>query len=108
MFEAMGIPADDALTMASASDDVMGQCILDLYRSATPNPHADWGPYSKTTAPGLIIRPTEDPFDDAARGSEVAAMLGAREATIAAGHFWPYQAPDDAARVLTEFWDSLA
>jgi pimeloyl-ACP methyl ester carboxylesterase len=107
MYEAMGIPADDALTMAAASDDVMGQCILDLYRSATPNPHADWGPWSKTAAPGLVIRPTSDPFDDEVRGNEVAKAFGARQATIDASHFWPYQAPDAAARILTDFWDSL-
>ena len=44
LFEAMGVPHDDALEMAAASDATMGACILALYRSATPNPHAHWGP----------------------------------------------------------------
>jgi pimeloyl-ACP methyl ester carboxylesterase len=107
LFESMGLSADDALELASGSDETMGQCILDLYRSATPNPHADWGPWAPTTAPGLVLHPTGDPFDDPARGQEMATALGAQFATIDAGHFWPYQAPDAAARVLTAFWDSL-
>jgi pimeloyl-ACP methyl ester carboxylesterase len=107
MFETMGIPRDDALAMAGASDATMGGCILELYRSATPNPHASWGPWSKTKAPGLVIHPTQDPFDDAARSEEIASVLGAQRVTIDAGHFWGYQAPEDAARVLTAFWDSL-
>jgi pimeloyl-ACP methyl ester carboxylesterase len=109
MFEAMGVPADDALELAAASDQTMGECILALYRSAVPNPFADWGPWSPTSAPGLVLHPTEDPFSDGVLAAEVAAMLGARTAELSgAGHFWPYQAPDEAAAVLTTFWDSLA
>jgi pimeloyl-ACP methyl ester carboxylesterase len=108
LFEGMGVPADDALAMAAASDAVMGQSILDLYRSATPNPHASWGPWSATRPPGLVLHPTADPFDADDRSAEVAAVLGAQRATIDASHFWPYQAPAEAAAVLTAFWDSLA
>jgi pimeloyl-ACP methyl ester carboxylesterase len=108
LFESMGVPAEDALAMAGESDETMGSCILDLYRSATPNPHADWGPWSKTTAPGMVLHPTEDPFDDRTRAEEVASMFGAKLDTISASHFWPYQAPADAARVLTAFWDGLS
>ena len=107
MFEAMGVPHDDALAMAASSDATMGACILDLYRSATPNPHAHWGPWSPTRAPGLVINPVNDPFDDPARSREIAAALGARHATIEASHFWGYENPDAAAAVLVEFWDSL-
>jgi pimeloyl-ACP methyl ester carboxylesterase len=107
MFETMGIPHDDALAMASSSDATMGGCILDLYRSATPNPHAHWGPWKPTAAPGLVLHPTEDPFDDVERSKQVAAAFGARHDTIPAGHFWGYQAPAEAAAVLTRFWDSL-
>jgi pimeloyl-ACP methyl ester carboxylesterase len=48
LFQAYGVPADDALEMASASDATMGESILGLYRSALPNPHADWGPLAPT------------------------------------------------------------
>jgi len=103
-----GIPAADALEMASAADATMGRCILGLYRSATPNPHADWGPWSPTTAPGLIVHTTEDPFGNEALAREVADQLGAQFATIEGlGHFWPYQGPEAAAAVLERFWSSI-
>ena len=66
----------------------MGSCILDLYRSATPNPFAHWGPWSPVAEPGLVLHATGDPFSDATAAKEVAGMLGARFATIeGAGHF---------------------
>ncbi len=43
IFEAFGVPHDDAVELAQWPDETMGACILDLYRSATPNPAADWG-----------------------------------------------------------------
>lgn len=108
VFESMGVPPAGARQMAEAQNPVMGGCILDLYRSAVPNPHADWGPWAPTSAPGLIIHPTGDPFSDATLGAEVAEALGARFATLdGAGHFWPYQSPTPAAELLVEFWDSL-
>lgn len=108
LFEAMGVPADDALELAGAADETMGTCILDLYRSATPNPHADWGPFAPTGAPGLVLHPSEDPFGHEEMAREVADVLGARFAALpGAGHFWPYQAPDEAAAVLSSFWQSL-
>jgi pimeloyl-ACP methyl ester carboxylesterase len=109
LFEAMGVPHDDALEMAAAGDATMGGCILALYRSATPNPHDHWGPWAPTKAPGLVLSPTDDPFGGEAQAKEVAEALGARfERLEGAGHFWPYQAPDVAAPILTSFWDSLA
>lgn len=39
---------------------------------------------------------------------ESAEALGARfERLDGAGHFWPYQAPDQAADILESFWSSL-
>ncbi|HYD09485.1 MAG TPA: alpha/beta hydrolase [Acidimicrobiales bacterium] len=107
MFEGLGVPHDDALAMAGASDATMGSCILDLYRSAMPNPHSHWGPWEMTMAPGLVIHPRNDPFDDEARSREVADELGAQHVTIEASHFWGYEAPEEGARALTAFWDSL-
>ena len=108
LYEAIGVPAAGALEMSSAFDATMGGCILDLYRSATPNPHAGWGPWRPTSAPGLVVHPTDDPFSDATLASETAAALGARfEELPGAGHFWPYQSPSQAAEVLDRFWTSL-
>lgn len=108
LYEMMGIPAADALEMASAGDSTMGECILGLYRSAAPNPHAHWGPWSLTSAPGMIIHPTEDPFANEQLAAEVAVVFGARfEPLPGAGHFWPYQVPEAAAALLQTFWSSL-
>ncbi len=108
VFKMMGVPDDDALEMAAASDATMGACILDLYRSATPNPHRDWGPWKPTRAPGLVLDATEDAFGDEMLATEVAESLGARfERIEGAGHFWPYQAPEKAAAILESFWESL-
>lgn len=106
-FEGFGVPHDHALAMAAASDATMGACILDLYRSATPNMHADWGPLAPTSAPGLVVHPTLDPFSIEPLAREVADALGARYATLdGIGHFWPYQAPEQAADLLVKFWAS--
>ncbi len=108
LFEAMGVPHDDALAMAAGSDATMGSCILDLYRSAVPNAHSHWGPWTPTSAPGLVLHPTDDPFGEETMAKEVAGALGARfEAIEGAGHFWPYQASDAGAAVLERFWSSL-
>lgn len=109
IFESMGVTHDDALEMAAASDATMGDCILALYRSAVPNPHAHWGPWSPTSAPGMVLHPTDDLFGDERLASSVATSLGARfERIPGAGHFWPYQAPDAGAAVLESFWSTLA
>ena len=109
MFEALGVPPEGALEMAEAGDAVMGQSILGLYRSALPNPHADWGPWAPTSAPGLVLHPSEDVFGNEKMAREVAAALGARfEILEGGGHFWPYQAPGIAVPILESFWDSLS
>ncbi|MBA3652701.1 MAG: alpha/beta hydrolase [Actinobacteria bacterium] len=108
LFEATGLSPEDALEMAEGSDATMGECILALYRSATPNPHAHWGPWSPTSVPGMVLSPTDDIFGDEKLSAEVAEALGARfERIEGAGHFWPYQAPEEGAALLTAFWSSL-
>ena len=104
----LGVPLEGAREMAEAGDEVMGSCILALYRSATPNPHHDWGPLQRSPATGLVLHPTEDPFSDEAKAREVADALGAGFTTLdGAGHFWPYQAPDAGAAVLERFWATV-
>lgn len=108
LYQALGLAADDALEMAAAGDETMAASILGLYRSALPNPAADWGPWAPSPVPGLVLHPTQDPFGDATLAAEVATSLGARFATLdGAGHFWPYEAPEPAAALLTEFWSTL-
>ncbi|MEO7555569.1 MAG: alpha/beta hydrolase [Acidimicrobiales bacterium] len=108
LFESFLVPPDDAIEMAETADATMWSCILAMYRSATPNPHADWGPWTPTSAPGLVLHPTADLLGDETLSAEVAAQLGARFARIeGAGHFWPYQKPEAAVVILEEFWASL-
>jgi pimeloyl-ACP methyl ester carboxylesterase len=108
IFESFGVPHDDAMALAAASDETMASCILDLYRSALPNPHADWKDHwGPTKGAGLVIHPTNDPFGDAARSAEVASMLGAGHATLEAGHWWAVQAPEPAVALLRAFWADL-
>jgi pimeloyl-ACP methyl ester carboxylesterase len=95
--------------LADAFDATMGGCILDLYRSALPNPHADWGELDRpVAAPGLVLQPSADPFDDLARSGEVATRLGARVHRMdGLGHWWMLQDPARAAAALRSFWEAL-
>jgi pimeloyl-ACP methyl ester carboxylesterase len=107
---AAGVPEADAATVAAAYDATMGGCILDLYRSAVPNPYADWGAElgRPAPAPGLMLQPTADPYDDPARSGEVAARLGARTHRLdGLGHWWMLQDPAAAAEALRSFWRSV-
>ena len=108
LLQGFGLDEKAALKLAGMGDPVMGTCILDLYRSALPNPHADWGDgYKKSDKPCLVILPSADPFTGAG-AAEVIETLGARTATLAAGHFWPLQAPEAGANIITEFVASVA
>jgi pimeloyl-ACP methyl ester carboxylesterase len=85
----------------------MGGCILDLYRSAVPNCHADWGPFGPTRVPGAVLVATDDPFGDRTKADDVAATFAAEVIELpGAGHFWPAQAPELAAEALRRFWST--
>jgi pimeloyl-ACP methyl ester carboxylesterase len=98
-----GISADEARSMGTAFDDEMAASILALYRSATPNVHADW-PWTTSApapAPGLVLRPTADPFDDETLARDAADRLGAAVTELPGlGHFWMVQDPAGSAEVL--------
>ncbi|NGO12479.1 alpha/beta hydrolase [Streptomyces sp. HC44] len=106
-----GVPAEDAKAMGEKFDATMAECILALYRSATPNLHAHLadqlsGPAS---APGLVIQALLDPFDDPAASDEMAARLGARtERLEGVGHWWMLEDPDNAAAALERFWAGVS
>jgi pimeloyl-ACP methyl ester carboxylesterase len=107
--EALGVPHEDAVAMMTRQDETMASCILSLYRSATPNPYKDWGAsFGPTTAPGLVLVPTEDPFAEEKMSRDIAEMLGARvELLEGLGHWWPLQDPARAAKVLEGFWETV-
>ncbi|MDX3387020.1 alpha/beta hydrolase [Streptomyces niveiscabiei] len=109
VLRAQGVREDDARSLQEGIDEAMGQEILGLYRSATPNLYADWGPgLRETPAPGLVLHPAGDLYDDRDAGAEVARMLGARVRVLdGVGHQWPLQDPDQAVDVLRAFWDAV-
>jgi len=104
-YERLHLSHDDALTLARWYGETMGTCILDLYRSATPNVHATWGSaFGPTSAPGLILFPELDAFGNEAMSHEVAQNLWAQEATLkGVGHWWALEAPKEAANVIRQF-----
>lgn len=106
---ALGITLDHARELAGWSDDVMRAQILGLYRSAVPNIHASWGPWAPTSAAGLVLHATDDPFSDEALAGGVAHALGAELAILdGVSHFWPAQAPELGADALRRFWSGLS
>jgi pimeloyl-ACP methyl ester carboxylesterase len=108
-YEGFHLGHDDALTLATWSDDTMGTCILDLYRSATPNIFASWGAeFGPTSAPGLILFADLDSFGNEAMSHDVANTFGAREETLSGvGHWWALESPHDAAQVIKAFIHSI-
>jgi pimeloyl-ACP methyl ester carboxylesterase len=105
IYEGYGVPAEDAKRMASWMDETMASCILDLYRSATPNVAAHWmDVWGPTTPPGLVLAPSEEPFGDGAQSEVVARLLGARHQVLeGVGHWWPLQAPDQGTEAISAF-----
>ncbi|MGD0853283.1 MAG: alpha/beta hydrolase [Acidimicrobiales bacterium] len=108
-YEGFHLGYDDALTLAKWSDDTMATCILDLYRSATPNVHHSWGAqFGPTSAPGLVLFAELDSFSHEGMSHEMAMTLNAREATLKdVGHWWALEAPSEAATVIKEFIHSI-
>jgi pimeloyl-ACP methyl ester carboxylesterase len=109
VFVGFGVPEAAARTLGQGLDHTMSRCILDLYRSAVPNASKDWGHAVKPTdAPGMLLIPTEDPFDSEVLSREMGERLGARvEALDGLGHWWMLQDPDRSANALVGFWNSV-
>ncbi len=108
-YQLFGLDEKGAAKLGAMADETMADCILPLYRSATPNPHADWpDSYVKSQKPCLVINPTGDPFTSANRAPEVAEVFGARLANLESGHFWPMEKPDEGAAILNEFVASVS
>jgi pimeloyl-ACP methyl ester carboxylesterase len=101
-----------AQRVAPGIDEVMGACILRLYRSAVQPVLADLGKGLEAAAarPGLAIWATEDHdvgTDEQRR--HTAARAGARvEVLDGLGHWWMTQDPARAASLLSSFWTSAA
>jgi pimeloyl-ACP methyl ester carboxylesterase len=109
LLEAIGIPRSTGERLvADTSDELMGDCILSLYRSATQPAMQQWGEQlgAVGTVPGLAIIAPNDPFvsgDDL--GAAMADRLGATKHTLdGQGHWWMLGDPVAGAAMLTSFW----
>jgi pimeloyl-ACP methyl ester carboxylesterase len=104
-----GVPRDLARVIGAANDEVMGQSILDFYRSAVPNVAAGWWEEipRPTRSRGLVLL-LPDPPEDEAMSVEVGEYLGAEFARLdGLNHYWMAEAPETVAQVLERFWASL-
>jgi len=104
VFQLFGVPEAGALKLAGMADAQMAECILSLYRSATPNPYADWGgALAHCPTPGTVLIAENDAFGDAALATEVAAALGAQVQHLAnRGHWWALEDPSGSARMISQ------
>lgn len=109
IFEGYGVPHTEALEMLSRIDETMASCILDLYRSAMPNPYATWSyPMEPVASPGLVLIATEEPFGNVSLTRGAARALGAKVHVLEGlGHWWALQAPAEGAAVLRSFFTSI-
>jgi pimeloyl-ACP methyl ester carboxylesterase len=111
LFEAIGIPRDTGAELAVAGDELMGTCVLALYRSAAQPAMAEWGAElsGAATVPGLAIIAPLDPFvQGESLGAAVGEQLGARRQVMEGqGHWWMLGDPAGGAAALESFWASL-
>jgi pimeloyl-ACP methyl ester carboxylesterase len=108
LYEAIGIPRSTGERLVVAGDEVMGQCVLSLYRSAAQPAMKEWGDElgPVATVPGLAVIAPNDPFvrgEDL--GAQVADRLGATKHVLEGqGHWWMLGDPAAGAAMLREFW----
>ncbi len=108
-YEALGLDASTALSMAEAMDSEMVRCILGLYRSAPEATLAALGESAASISkPSLAIDATADPYVASELTTAMAKRLGCQTLTLQDnGHWWMAEAPAKAAQGLANFWASL-
>jgi pimeloyl-ACP methyl ester carboxylesterase len=101
-------PRDVAAALVDAADELMGRCILALYRSAMQPELLKWGADVELAAarPGMVLINEHDPFvRDHTLGRRVAIRAGARiQEMPGVGHWWMLDDPARGAAVLRDFW----
>jgi pimeloyl-ACP methyl ester carboxylesterase len=109
LFEAFGVPHDEAIAIGGAIDATMADSILTLYRSATAV-GKEWGPeFRDIPAPGLALVAADDPLLDVDRARAAATRAGAGVAELpGVGHWWMTQDPANGAAVLEKFWAAMS
>ncbi len=104
----LGIPAEVGAQLVAAGDELMGRCVLALYRSAAQPAMKEWGEHigPASTLPGLAVIAPNDPFARSADlGAQVADRIGAtRHVLEGQGHWWMLGDPATGAAMLRDFW----
>ena len=104
-----GIPIEDARAMAAHMDETMGNCVLNLYRSAAQPEMSRLGQRLTTAKrrPGLMFIPTEDPFTGTpAMCESMAEVLMADVCRLeGSGHWWMFTDVAPVAEALLAHWE---
>ena len=111
MLQSIGMAGPVARTVAEANDEVMGRCVLALYRSASQPRMSELGKRLDAAAarPGLVIIASDDQYT----GGEERARWAANKAAAQVaelkglGHWWMLQDPAAGAAALEKFWSSI-
>jgi len=111
LLTSFGMPQEIARAIAAEQNDVMGQCVLSLYRSATQPAMANLGEQLKAIdkPPGLVIIASEDIYTGTPEMcASVAADLSADIFTLEGlGHWWMFEGATLAAGALIKHWNKV-
>lgn len=110
IYVGLGLSSEVAGAMATAADETMGRCILELYRAADPDVMADLADRlaGADRRPALIIDATGDPYVATDLVPPVVERIGADVLTLDGnGHWWMVEDPATAAAGLVDFWNGL-
>jgi pimeloyl-ACP methyl ester carboxylesterase len=109
IYESVGVPPDDAVKLAAMADATMASCVLDLYRSATPNNYATWGAdLGPSAVAGLVLFAERDAFGDLTMSRDVAELLKVQFQVLeGVGHWWALEDPAMGARAIEAFVASI-
>jgi pimeloyl-ACP methyl ester carboxylesterase len=110
-FESLGMTQPTASVLAEAFDEVMGQSILNLYRSAGQAVLAQWTAElpAASARPGLVVFAPGDIWSGGEALHRWTAERTGAEAVVldGLGHWWLLEDPTAGAAALQAFWDSL-
>ena len=109
LLSGVGIPERGARDVAAAVDQTMADSILALYRSAVDVGN-EWGPdFQDIPKPGLGVIAPEDGLANPERSEAAAARAGATVHRLdGLAHWWMLEDPARGARMLEDFWSSVA
>lgn len=111
MLVSLRMPEEIAGAIAAEQDDVMGQCVLSLYRSATQPAMANLSEQLKVIdkPPGLVVIASEDIYTGTPQMcAAVATDLGAEIITLEGlGHWWMFEGATLAADALIKHWNKV-